>query len=151
MPKAELTSSRRHFCRTSGGQRIKPITFSIVPILAAAWMLLPFRASAAPSIDTQPQSQTVCQGSAVTFTVSASGNGTRNYQWLKNGAYILGATSDSFTIDPAQIGDQGDYAVVVTDDGGPIASNPATLTVDPASAGGTATPAASTVCGGTGT
>jgi hypothetical protein len=84
----------------------------------------------APSIDTQPESQTVALGGAATFTVAASGTGTLSYQWQKDGAAIDGATNRSYTVDPASLDDAGEYRCVVTDDTGSTTSNPATLTVD---------------------
>jgi hypothetical protein len=83
-----------------------------------------------PTIDTQPTSQTVGLGGAVTFTVSASGTETLTYQWQKDGADIGGATSASHAIDPVSQDDAGDYRCVVTNDVGSAASTAATLTVD---------------------
>src|ERR1051325_852561 len=46
-----------------------------------------------PAITTQPQSQTVNQGTSATFTVSASGTTPFTYQWSFNAGSISGATA----------------------------------------------------------
>ncbi|MDZ7608271.1 MAG: hypothetical protein U5K79_22425 [Cyclobacteriaceae bacterium] len=48
--------------------------------------------NALPNISGQPvAAQTVCEGSAASFTVTATGTGL-TYQWKKNGVDIVGAT-----------------------------------------------------------
>ena len=91
----------------------------------------------APAISTQPQGQSVSAGTAVTFTVVATGSPAPAFQWTKNGANLTGATAASLTIATAQTADAGNYAVVVTNSAGTVTSSPATLTVNPAT-GGTA-------------
>jgi fibronectin type 3 domain-containing protein len=86
--------------------------------------------STAPSITTQPASQTVNAGQSVTFSVVATGTAPLSYQWQKNGSNISGATSSSFTISPAQTSDAGNYTVVVSNSAGSVTSNTATLTVN---------------------
>ncbi len=54
-------------------------------------------APVAPSITTQPASQTVTAGQTATFSVTATGTAPLSYQWQKNGAAISGATSSSYT------------------------------------------------------
>jgi hypothetical protein len=44
----------------------------------------------APSITTQPASNTVAVGQTATFSVAATGNGTLSYQWRKGGASLAG-------------------------------------------------------------
>src|SRR5205807_4300972 len=51
-------------------------------------------AAVAPSITTQPASQTVTAGQTAAFTVVASGTAPLIYQWMKGGAAILGARSE---------------------------------------------------------
>ena len=51
------------------------------------------------------------------------------YQWRKNGVNINGATNSSFTISNATTSTAGTYSVVVTNSGGSVTSNNATLTV----------------------
>src|SRR5207245_2134963 len=50
-------------------------------------------APVAPSILTQPSSQTVTAGQTASFTVAATGTAPLSYQWNKNGTAITGATS----------------------------------------------------------
>ena len=45
----------------------------------------------APSISSQPSSQTVTAGQTATFSVTATGTAPLSYQWSKNGATIAGA------------------------------------------------------------
>ena len=89
--------------------------------------------ASAPVIVTQPVSQTVDVGQNVRFSVVATGTEPMNYQWLKNGVSIPGATSASYTISSAKMEDTGNYMVIVSNSVGMAVSNPATLTVkDPA-------------------
>ena len=85
------------------------------------------------TITTQPASQTICTGSSVTFSVTASGTGL-SYQWRKNGAPIGSATSASYTIPATMVADEGNYDVVVTGSCGTQVSNAATLTLNAAPA-----------------
>jgi T5SS/PEP-CTERM-associated repeat protein len=83
---------------------------------------------APPSITVAPQSQTVAQGSNVTFTVVASGSGLA-YQWRFGGSDLPGATSSAYTQANVQPADAGIYTVVITNIAGSVTSTPATLTV----------------------
>src|SRR5205807_3424024 len=47
----------------------------------------------APTITTQPASQTVSTGQRATFTVTATGTAPLSYQWQKNGTVIGAATA----------------------------------------------------------
>lgn len=74
----------------------------------------------APSITLQPVNQEVCAGSPVNFTVAAIGAGL-TYQWRKgvvnliNGGNILGATTETLSLDPANGSDAAiNYNVVIT-------------------------------------
>ena len=84
----------------------------------------------APTITTQPVSQTITAGSSVTFTVAADGIPAPTYQWKKGGINISGETSASYTIASTQTTDAGSYTVTVTNSEGSITSNSATLTVN---------------------
>jgi CotH protein/lamin tail-like protein/Ig-like domain-containing protein/F5/8 type C domain-containing protein/chitobiase/beta-hexosaminidase-like protein/thrombospondin type 3 repeat protein len=82
-----------------------------------------------PSIDTQPQSQTILVGQSATFSVVASGPGPLTYRWRFNGSDIAGATSTTLTINNVNLTHAGSYSVVVFNAAGSAASSIATLTV----------------------
>jgi len=83
----------------------------------------------APSIVTQPVSQSVAAGASVTLSVTASGSGTLSYQWRKAGSAIAGATASSYTIATVASADAGSYDVVVSNSAGSVTSNAVTLGV----------------------
>ncbi|HTO75204.1 MAG TPA: right-handed parallel beta-helix repeat-containing protein [Thermoanaerobaculia bacterium] len=68
-----------------------------------------------------PAGQSVCAGTSVSLSVTASGQATLSYRWRKGGSNladggaISGSGTDTLTIDPAATGDSGSYDVVVTD------------------------------------
>lgn len=86
----------------------------------------------APTITTQPASQSVAPGATVTFSVAVSGTAPFTYSWRKNGVAITGATQSSYTLSSVQAGDAGSYAVAVSNSAGSVTSNSATLTVSAA-------------------
>ena len=55
-----------------------------------------------PVILTGPQSQTVPEGTDVSFTVMASGSGTLIYQWQHNSSNIAGATTSALSLPNVQ-------------------------------------------------
>ena len=81
------------------------------------------------SITTQPVAQSVCLGTTANFSVAASGTGLA-YQWRKNGANINGQTGTTLSIPNAQLGDAGNYDVVITAGCGPLTSTAVALTVN---------------------
>jgi Abnormal spindle-like microcephaly-assoc'd, ASPM-SPD-2-Hydin/Immunoglobulin I-set domain len=84
----------------------------------------------APSISTQPVSQTLTVGQSATFSVFATGTGPLSYQWSRNGAAISGAVSSSYTIATTATSDNGaQFNVLVSNNAGVATSNAATLTV----------------------
>ncbi len=108
-------------------------------------------AAVAPSITSQPANQTITAGQMAMFSVSASGTAPLSYQWRKNGLYITGATSSSYTTPATTTADSGStFSVVVTNSAGSATSNNATLTVNPAAVAPSITsqPASQTVPAG---
>jgi hypothetical protein len=83
--------------------------------------------SNAPAITTQPQSQTVAQGSNVTLTVQATGTPPPAYQWRTNTVKFQGQTNTSLTVTNFQSAKQGNYDVVVTNTAGSVTSSVAAL------------------------
>jgi len=97
-----------------------------------------------PSITSQPASITVNAGTNLTLAVAATGSPTLTYQWRKNLAPILGATSSALVVLDAQAGNAGDYDVVVSNSVNSVTSTPATVVVNPAAPTITAHPASVT-------
>jgi hypothetical protein len=83
----------------------------------------------APFIITQPQSQTVAEGSPASLNVIASGSLPLRYQWRFNGTNLPGATNAALAFVSAQLANSGNYAVVITNVAGSVTSVVATLTV----------------------
>jgi hypothetical protein len=118
--------------------RLNRFVFALVPVF---WFLLAHSAHAqAPSVITQPASQSSAVGETIQFTVSAAGGGTLAYQWQKNTtnlangtfsgrATVSGATTASVTLAGITTNDQADYACRITNTFGSITSSIATLTV----------------------
>jgi hypothetical protein len=114
------------------------------------WVDLVFKSAAgvAPSITTQPVSQTVKVGQTATFSVAATGTAPLNYQWKKNNAAISSANSSSYTTAATTSSDTGaQFTVAISNAAGAVTSNAATITVNvPPSI--TAQPASQTVTAG---
>ena len=72
----------------------------------------------APSIITQPQSQTVIAGSTVTLSVAAAGTSPLAYQWRRNGVDLAGANGSALSFPYALPELAGNYAVLVSNPGG---------------------------------
>jgi len=89
----------------------------------------------APSILTQPQSQSVASGANVTFGVTARGLPTLTYQWQLNGIPLPGETNTSLTLLGVTTNRVGSYRAVVSNPYGTATSQEATLTVDGAGCG----------------
>jgi len=87
----------------------------------------PLTVLVAPAIHESPASQSAAQGTAVTFTVSATGSAPLRYQWRFGGADLSGATASAYTCFSVQPGAQGPYVVVVSNAAGAVTSPPATL------------------------
>ncbi len=103
--------------------------------------------AAAPAISTQPQSQTGCTGSNVSFSVTATGEGLA-YQWRRNGSDIPGANAATYSINGITSASAGSYDVVVSGTCSPsVTSTAVSLTVDAAPIINTQ-PQAQTVCAG---
>lgn len=100
----------------------------------------------ATSINTQPVSQSVCNGSPTSFTVSAQGTNLI-FQWKKGGNNIANATNATYTIPSVSANDSGLYTVEVNGDCGTATSNAASLTVATA-ASISVQPISDTICSG---
>jgi hypothetical protein len=85
----------------------------------------------APTITTQPQSQTVTSGADATFSVSATGSGPFAYQWLYDGSSLAGQTAATLTLSNVTAAQAGNYSVVVSNTTGQATSDAAMLAIMP--------------------
>ncbi|MEO0510611.1 MAG: immunoglobulin domain-containing protein [Verrucomicrobiota bacterium] len=83
-----------------------------------------------PSISSQPVSQSRNEGESVSFSVTADGNPEPSYQWRIDESNIPGATASTLTIQSVLPEDAGSYTCLVSNLGGSLSSNSATLTVN---------------------
>ncbi len=104
----------------SGGTGSATLTITIAP-----------EPISAPTISVHPQSQSANVGANVILSVTASGSGL-SYQW-KKGPLNVGTNSSTLNLNNIQLTDAGNYTVTVTNGGGSVTSNIATITVSPAS------------------
>ncbi len=94
----------------------------------------------APTITTQPVSQSVTAGQTAIFTVVAAGSPTLTYQWQRNNANISGATAATYSTPATSTSDSGaTFDVVISNSAGTVTSINATLSVN-APSGGTTPP-----------
>jgi uncharacterized delta-60 repeat protein len=82
-----------------------------------------------PTILHQPLSQSVILYQQAAYGVIASGTPPLQYQWLKDGAPISGATNDQLVIRQTQFSDEGLYSVIVSHAEGSAISTNAALTI----------------------
>ncbi len=101
-------------------------------VMSAAATLAVNPAVAAPSIATQPASQTVTAGANVSFSVVATGTAPLSYQWQKDGANLTGATASRLALSSVTSANAGSYRVQVSNTAGSVMSAAATLTVNAA-------------------
>ncbi len=88
-----------------------------------------FGIKGATAITAQPTSQTGCEGTPISLSVTASGANLA-YQWRKGGTNITGANGATYTIASPDASYAGSYDVVITGScGAAVTSNAATLTI----------------------
>ena len=85
----------------------------------------------APVIVNQPVHWVVAVGSSAGNGVTATGNPTLRYQWLRNGFPIAGATAANLSLQNVQFSDAGYYSVIVSNDLGTTTSDAVQLTIIP--------------------
>ncbi|MDP2136850.1 MAG: MBG domain-containing protein [Candidatus Didemnitutus sp.] len=83
----------------------------------------------APTITTQPNTQTTVVGGSATFSVTAVGDAPLSYQWLHDDVDLPGANSATLSLTNVQAADVGSYYVEVTNGVGSATSNAASLVV----------------------
>jgi hypothetical protein len=82
-----------------------------------------------PTVVSEPENETVCQGNEAAFSVTADGTPPLGYQWSLNGTAISGATNASLIITNPQPAIGGSYSVIVGNSLGTVVSTPAVLTL----------------------
>ena len=82
-----------------------------------------------PVIVRQPMGGTVFVGGSYTLSVTATGLPELQYQWRKNGGNVTAGTFAEVGLKNLQVGDSGDYDVVVTNGVGSATSTKGTLNV----------------------
>jgi hypothetical protein len=87
----------------------------------------------APAISIPPANQSVLEGMPATFTATVTGQGL-SFQWQKDGANILGATSATLVYYPAITDHNAKFRLKVTNFAGNVTSADAILSVVPTSA-----------------
>ncbi|OYZ56804.1 MAG: hypothetical protein B7Y19_03200, partial [Sphingobacteriales bacterium 24-40-4] len=100
-----------------------------------------------PIVTSAPQSQSVCLGSSLNLSVTASSPLTLTYQWRKDGTNINGQTASTLTLSSVGTTDAGSYDVIVSNSCGSTISNPAIIAVNPLPA--VIVPANYSICPGT--
>ena len=76
-----------------------------------------------PSVGDLDELKEVYKGTTVTLTAPVSGYGTFNFQWLKNGVNISGATGQTLVLPSVILADSGSYSLNVGSEGGALYSN----------------------------
>lgn len=85
---------------------------------------------APPKIFVQPRPAPVREGTHLLLSVGAEGS-SLNYQWLKNGDVIHGATNATYSISGIKEEDQGIYKVTISNHVGAVESSEASVQVLP--------------------
>ena len=113
--------------RSSSAARVGPSQVDIV--LSGALVLS--TGGMPPLIVEQPQSHTVQVDGYAYFRVEAIGSPVLRYQWKRNGVIIAGETSETLSLYPVLVGDNGaSFTVTVTNPYGSAISDAAVLTVN---------------------
>jgi hypothetical protein len=87
---------------------------------------------AAPTITTQPVSQTATLDGTATFTAAANGSPAPLYQWFKDGQPISGATASVLNLSGVTVADVGKYSLMAKNIAGVVTTNPADLILNAA-------------------
>jgi hypothetical protein len=85
--------------------------------------------TAPPVITSQPASVAAVPGGSVTFSVLADGTPPLGYQWQTNGVAVPGATNATLNISHVQATDFAPYTALVSNAGGSVLSEVASLTL----------------------
>ena len=104
---------------SAGSASSLPAVISVAPALGVQL----------PSILVQPQSLEGGGGGTIELSVLAAGSAPLSFQWRKDGIDIVGATEEVLVLNNLLEGDAGDYSVGVSNAGGTVVSEVATLKI----------------------
>ncbi len=82
-----------------------------------------------PVISNQPNETTSFDGESFVLSVEVTGQGPFEYQWIKDGEEITGATNSTLEVSNASTVDDGNYTVIVTSPSGSITSEIAGVSI----------------------
>ncbi len=109
--------------------------------LASSWhasapiaLARPTAAPPAPIVATQPGAQSIVFGGSVSLSVSASASGAVWYQWFKDGVPLQGATKATLQVNIVSHSTLGSYTALISNAGGSVTSNAASVSAVSASA-----------------
>jgi hypothetical protein len=94
----------------------------------SAGAVISISAQTAPAIAQAPVGRTLYQGGTLSLNVSATGGGLQ-YQWIKNGTSISGATGSSYTVASVTTNNAGSYTVTVSNGLGSPTAGPAVVAI----------------------
>ena len=83
----------------------------------------------APTITVQPQSDEVREGESSSLSVTAKGNGTLSYEWLKNSVSMGKHDNSTLTLASGEIDENATYSCKVTNEFGEAISPSASVSV----------------------
>ncbi len=142
VPNANLTVSSSGLVSTVGGPLVAndyTVSGSDSTALgdAGTWSYtLTVTAGVAPTITSQPSSETVASGTTANFSAAASGSPTPTVQWQVSSnagstwTNVSGATSPSYSFTASSSENSNEYQAVFTNAVSSATTNTATLTVD---------------------
>jgi hypothetical protein len=96
---------------------------------SAAYVLGGWKPKMVPLILSQPESVSVQSGETAIFRVQAAAIPKAEYQWLRNGQRLRGATGEVLTLENAHEDSQAAYAATMTNEMGTVTSRAAMLRV----------------------
>jgi polygalacturonase len=113
------------------GVTVNPVDYTLDAIFGHSYFGLgSWRPAVLPLITSHPTNQTVNVNAPASFNVTAIGVPEPVYQWLKNGANLLGQTNATLTFASVQASNVGTYSVLVSNSVGSVTSSNATLQIN---------------------
>jgi hypothetical protein len=115
----------------AGRTLLQPSDGSERPVVSALLWRDPLRTGAAPEVPrvvASPPSATVLAGGVLTLPAVVAG-GEMNWQWLRQGRPLAGATDPALTFAAVTAADAGEYSLVATNARGTVTTAPATVRI----------------------